>query len=38
MDARVKPAHDGFEDHQVADKPPPHPAAIFEITAMDGGK
>ena len=38
MDARVKPAHDDFEDRRWQAKPPLHPAAMFEITAIDGGK
>jgi hypothetical protein len=37
MDARVEPAHDNLME---GDTPgwPCYPAAIFEITAIDGGK
>ncbi|MGB6535076.1 MAG: hypothetical protein WBF58_03845, partial [Xanthobacteraceae bacterium] len=35
MDARVKPAHDDLRWLRVNDG---YPAAMLEITAMDGGK
>jgi hypothetical protein len=38
MDARVEPAHDqlGAERTEIVERA--YPAAIFEITAMAGGK
>jgi hypothetical protein len=38
MDARDKPAHDEGARNGRADIGQNYPAAIFAITAMDGGK